>query len=263
MSSTTTRFPHEASWRVGDLARMAGVSVRTLHHYQAIGILLPDARSSGGQRLYGPRQLATLQAIRSLVSLGLPLREVRAWLERPGSPGLEAVEAHLERLRHEITLRQRLVRRMERLVEQMRRNGTAQVPQLVEVLAIMNDIDRHYTEEQRTALSARAAELGEEGMRQAERDWATLIAGVSSALERGVDPGSPEVQGYARRWRALITAFTGGDPGTAAGLGRVWADNPNVATERGGAGYAALDQAMFEYMGRAGALLGADDTPAT
>ena len=48
---------------IGEAARTAGVSVRTLHHYDQIGLLSPNKMSEGGYRLYGPKELARLEQI--------------------------------------------------------------------------------------------------------------------------------------------------------------------------------------------------------
>ena len=67
--------------QTGELARHAGVTVRTLHHYEKIGLLLPSARSDAGYRLYSQRDVQRLYAIQALTRMGLRLAEVREMLE--------------------------------------------------------------------------------------------------------------------------------------------------------------------------------------
>ncbi len=59
--------------RIGELARRTGLSVRALHHYDAIGLLVPSARTDAGHRRYTAEDVARLQQIASLRALGLPL----------------------------------------------------------------------------------------------------------------------------------------------------------------------------------------------
>jgi len=66
--------------KVGELARHTGLTVRTLHHYDAIGLLAPSARSEAGYRLYNAADIARLHAIQALRLLGLPLAEIGAVL---------------------------------------------------------------------------------------------------------------------------------------------------------------------------------------
>ena len=65
------------SWKVSEVAALARVTVRTLHHYDRLGLVAPRARSNAGYRLYGPRDLERLQQVLFFRELGFPLREVR------------------------------------------------------------------------------------------------------------------------------------------------------------------------------------------
>jgi DNA-binding transcriptional MerR regulator len=81
------------SWTVGEMAGIAGVSVRTLHHYDEIGLLWPDGRSAGGYRRYGEPELERLQQILFYRELGFPLEEIATLLDEPGTDPV----AHLRR----------------------------------------------------------------------------------------------------------------------------------------------------------------------
>jgi DNA-binding transcriptional MerR regulator len=75
--------------KVGDLARRTGLTVRTLHHYDAIGLLKPSLHSEAGYRLYTAGDIARLQQVLSLRQLGFSLDEVRDCLDRPDFSPLE------------------------------------------------------------------------------------------------------------------------------------------------------------------------------
>src|SRR5215471_13802461 len=68
--------------KVSEFAKKAGVTVRTLHHYDRLGLLRPSGRSRAGYRLYTERELARLEQIVTLKFIGLPLKEIKALLER-------------------------------------------------------------------------------------------------------------------------------------------------------------------------------------
>src|SRR5207247_1654287 len=78
--------------KVGELARRTGVSVRTLHYYEEIGLLSPSRRSPAGHRLYAATEIARLQQIRSLQQLGFSLHEIREGLKRPEWSPLRVIE---------------------------------------------------------------------------------------------------------------------------------------------------------------------------
>src|ERR1700749_1190206 len=69
-------------YQVSDFAEKAGVTVRTLHHYDRLGLLKPSVRTEAGYRLYGERDFARLQQIVTLKFIGLPLRQIKDLLDR-------------------------------------------------------------------------------------------------------------------------------------------------------------------------------------
>ena len=71
------------SWTVGELARLAGVTVRTLHHYDRIGLVRPSERTAAGYRSYDERDLDRLQQVLVYRELGFPLEEVATLLDDP------------------------------------------------------------------------------------------------------------------------------------------------------------------------------------
>ena len=81
-----------AVYTVGQLARTAGVSVRTLHHYDHIGLLVPLSRTEAGYRLYKEQDLLRLQQILFFKELDLPLSEIRDILDDPEFDPVEALE---------------------------------------------------------------------------------------------------------------------------------------------------------------------------
>ena len=72
----TTRY------KVREFAKLAGVTVRALHHYDRLGLLTPERRTGSRYRLYGERDLARLEEIVVLKFLGIPLKEIRPLLDR-------------------------------------------------------------------------------------------------------------------------------------------------------------------------------------
>ncbi|ATB50776.1 TipAS antibiotic-recognition domain-containing protein [Corallococcus macrosporus] len=109
--------------------------------------------------------------------------------------------------------------------------------------------EKHYTPEQLQQLKARREALGEEALRAVEAEWPQLIARVRAEMDKGTDPTSEPVRALAVRWRELLTAFTGGDPGIERALNATHQQEPEVAARHG------LDPKLFEYIGRAMACL--------
>jgi DNA-binding transcriptional MerR regulator len=86
------------TYQVSEVARLANVSVRALHHYDAIGLLTPSGRSQAGYRLYTAEDLLRLQQILVGRELGLPLEQIRRALDDPDFDPVAALESQLRAL---------------------------------------------------------------------------------------------------------------------------------------------------------------------
>jgi DNA-binding transcriptional MerR regulator len=225
----TRRDPSGPPYKVGELAHRAGVSVRALHHYEAIGLLVPSARTPSGHRLYARSDVERLARITALTALGFGLDQVRACLADEAWSPLRLIEAHLERVREALDEQRALCGRLERLREGLVA-GRDDATHFIETVEVMTMIERYYTPEQLDALARRKDELGEDAIRQVENDWAALFADVKAEMARGTAPGDPAAQALARRWSALqqatVAGFTGGDPGIKASLDTLYAEQP-------------------------------------
>jgi DNA-binding transcriptional MerR regulator len=231
---------------VGELARRTGVSVRTLHHYDEIGLLSPSHRSESGYRLYAEADVVRLQQIRSLRTLGFSLEEIGTFLKRPDVTPDRVLQLHIAHLREQIELRQRLCDRMEAIAKRWRSDETVPTEEFLQIIEVTTMFDKYYTPEQMEELRQRREALGEDRMRQAEVDWKELMEQVQAEMDRGTDPADERVQQLARRWMGLIQEFTGGNPGIAQSLGRMYKEETRVA---------GMDTAhmrpMTEYVGKA------------
>src|SRR5437016_7975257 len=94
--------------KVGELARRTGLTIRTLHHYDEIGLLKPSLHTEAGHRLYTAGDVARLQQVVSLRQLGFALEEIHACLDRPEFAPLEVIGLHLARLREQMELQRKL-----------------------------------------------------------------------------------------------------------------------------------------------------------
>lgn len=110
-------------------------------------------------------------------------------------------------------------------------------------------IEKYYTKEQLAQLEERRRALGDDAIKAVEREWTELFAKVKAAMDAGTPVDAPEVQALARRSQELIAMFTGGDPGIAASLTRMYTENPADKIHPG------FDPALFAYIQRAVASL--------
>src|SRR5918998_940393 len=203
-----------AAWKVGELTGRTGLSVRTFHYYDEIGLLSPSRRTEAGHRLYTADDVVRLQQIKSLQHLGFTLREVRECLDRPDFPLGRVIQLHLSQLKERIELQERLCDLLERVAARLRSGEEISsgefVNTVMEVIDMSERLHRYYTPEQLQYLRERGRELGEERIRDGEAEWADLMEQVRAEMEAGTDPANERVQALARRWMGLVRAFTGG-----------------------------------------------------
>lgn len=234
-------------WRVGELAGRTGLTVRTLHYYDEIGLLSPSHRSEGGYRLYTAEDVALLQQIRSLRQLGFSLGQVRALLAQPKTslPGI--LRAHSARLKQQIELEQLLRQRLEALVARLEdpQGPAAGVWDYISTMEVMTMVDKYYTPEQLAELRRRSEEYGAEHIKAVEAEWPQLIAEMRRYMEQGVDPADERVQALGRRWQELVHEFTGGNPGIEQALGRLYEQEEGLRQQTG------LDPQLMAYVGKA------------
>src|SRR5262245_20681517 len=217
--------------KVGELARRTGLTIRTLHHYDEIGLLKPSLHTEAGYRLYTAADIARLQQVLSLRQLGFSLEEVRDCLDRPGFSPLEVIRLHVARLREQIDLQRKLCERLEALAEHFRTAGEVSADEFLFTIKVMTMIEKYYTPEQLQQLEELRQAGGpemEEAIQKAPQMWADLFADVKSAMEAGIPPEDPRAQELAKRWLALVTAFTGGDPGIYNSLRSMYENEDNV-----------------------------------
>jgi MerR family transcriptional regulator, thiopeptide resistance regulator len=238
-------------YTVGALAEASGLTVRTLHHWHAIGLLTPAARGGNGYRRYGEGEVARLYRILALRRLGLSLEEIAAALEREGPELAAAVRAHLARVQEQLAVQTALRDRLVRVLDALGGGTGPSTDQLIDTIEVMTMQERYYTPEQLDQLAARREALGEEGMRKAQQDWKDLIAEMDAERVSGTDPADPRVQALCERWRAQIALFTGGDPGITASLKRLYDEQGAEQASRG-----AMPAGLSEYVGRAMAVPG-------
>jgi MerR family transcriptional regulator, thiopeptide resistance regulator len=202
-------------WKVGELARKTGMSVRALHHYDEIGLLRPSLRTEAGHRLYDRPDVERLQQIHSLRLMGISLDETKRLLDGASASPRQVIDLHLTRLRAQIAMQKRLVGRLRALAQHLDTAEPVSLDELCRTIEEMMRVEKYFTPEQLEVLEERRGSVGEERMRTARDDWNEIIPKVRAAMQNGTDPTSPEILALARRWKALVEEFTGGDPAIA------------------------------------------------
>jgi DNA-binding transcriptional MerR regulator len=230
----------EKLWKIGELAKATGLTVRTLHHYDEIGLLAPSERTQSGHRLYGAADVRRLYEIRALRELGLPLQEIPDALA--GDPR-NTLEEHLRRVEQDVERGRRLQSLLQGILA---RAASASGHDYMEAIQAMTMMDKYYTPAQLDKLERRRQELGEEAQQQYHGEWEEVIAIAKSHYEQGTDPTDPQMQEVARRWRELIELFTQGDDQLLGSLKTMFEEEGPERASQG-----QLDAGLMQYVGKA------------
>ena len=193
-------MPFEAL-KVGELARRTGLTVRTLHHYDEIGLLRPSLHTQAGHRLYTAGDVARLQQVLSLRQLGFSLEQARDCLDRPGFSPLEVIRLQLERIREQIELQRGLCERLEAIAALLRTAGEVSAEEFLRTIEVMTMMEKLYTPEQMKQFEEVGKRVGPEEIKAVEEAWTALITEVRA--NRDLDPTSPQAQALAQRWEEL------------------------------------------------------------
>lgn len=219
-----------------DFARLAGVTVRTLHHYDRIGLLKPSGYTGAGYRLYRKQDLVRLQQIVTLKFIGFSLTQIKNLLNSNSFDLTVALSQQREIIsekRQHLDLAIKAIEKAQSLLATNDEPDWDAFKQIIEVINMQNNMEwteKYYSDEAKQKIAERAATISPEVIEQGQRDWATLIREVETAVSQDVDPKSEQAAELATRWSELIKAFTGGDREIQAGLNQMYSDQTNWPT---------------------------------
>jgi DNA-binding transcriptional MerR regulator len=206
--------------RVGELARRAGLTVRTLHHYDEIGLLQPSGRSASGYRLYSQADVQRLHAIQTLRHLGLALADIAGLLADGGVEPERIIAQQIRALDQQIAQATELRGRLALLQSGLAAGAVPDTGHWLDTLALMTTYGKYFS----------AAELKRifGHWKRIEADLAVLRGQVRGAMDRGLPAHAPEVQALAYRWMALMLHWMDNDLDLLERWGHMFRTEPST-----------------------------------
>jgi DNA-binding transcriptional MerR regulator len=226
------------SYSVGELAKLSGVSVRALHHYDAIGLLKPTTVGGNGYRTYGREELLRLQQILFHRQLGMSLASIAAVLDAPDFDRLEALRRQRERILAEADRHRRLLQTIDRTIAELEGKQDMHDKDLYSGFAPKKQAEfeayivERYGENARPFIEAgrkRMAEMSPAEMQAHMDELAAVEADLVAALKSGIAPDDPLLDPVLARHHAWVSASWEGPPSAEAytGLGALYATHPD------------------------------------
>lgn len=242
------------SYGVGELAKLSGVSIRTLHHYDAIGLLKPASVGENGYRTYGREELLRLQQILFHRELGMPLADIAAVVSGPSFNRMAALRRQREHVMAETDRHRRLLDTIDRTIAELEGQRTMQDGDLYKGFAPEKQAEYEaYIIEQYGEDARRHAEAGRKRMARMTPDelkahmheLAAVEADLASAVKSGIAPDDPLLDPVLTRHHAWVSAAWAEPPSAEAyaALASLYANHPDFVTR-----YEEMQQGFAEWL---------------
>jgi len=220
-------------YTVRQLARLAGVTVRTLHHYDQIGLLQPGARTAAGYRLYGQQDLLRLQQILLFRELDVPLGEIRAILDDPQFDLVQALRGHRQTLHARAARLETLLHTIDRTIATLTHSEEPPMLTVEELYEGFSKEDaERYRREARANWGDEMVEATEQrAARMSKAQWQAVGQQGEQATQLMASlmdhaPDDPAVQAAIAQHHAWIENFYPAPAELYRGLGQMYVEHP-------------------------------------
>jgi DNA-binding transcriptional MerR regulator len=212
-------------YRIGEFARLTGVSVRTLHHYDRIGLLKPAGRTDGGYRWYAETDTLRLQQILTLRYLGFSLARIAALMRAPEFDLMASIRIQRSVLADRREELQRIDQALAALLVEREVSGRWNWSLAAGASAVVQEglttqgamMSEYYTPQQMAEqFEELSGEMPVEERARIEDEWQRLVPEVRAAYD--LDPASPQARALLERWDALVNATFRGRDALAASV---------------------------------------------
>lgn len=215
---------------VGGLARLAGVTVRTLHHYDEIGLVVPSGRTDARYRTYGQREIERLQEVLFFRELGFALDEIKNIVERPEYSRAEALARQRVLLEDKVERLLSMVGAVERAVEMEQTGIRMSSEEMLEVFGAFDPTEYEDEVKERWGETAAYKQSAERTSRYGKEDWVRIgqeADGINeqflSLMAAGTPPDDEAAMDVAEAHREHISKWFYDCPKSShAGLGQMY-----------------------------------------
>ena len=221
-------------YTVNKLAKLSGISVRTLHFYDEIGLLKPAYYGENNYRYYEEEQLLLLQQILFYRELGFPLDEIQKILNSEGFDKIEALQSHKGILKNDLDRIKNLIKTIDKTIAHLRgketmkleevfHGFTAEKQKLYENFLIESGVSQPVINKVKDKVKNWSKERWMENKQEADR----LHAELASAIDNHLDPSSPEVQALIKKHYQMTTIFWTPTKESYIGLSQLYCSHPD------------------------------------
>jgi len=198
-------------YQIGEIAKLAGVSQRTLRHYDELGLVMPSFRSDAGYRLYALEDIERLQEVLFYRELGFELSAIRKLLDDPTHDRAAALVAQRALLEAQAERSLAMIELVDRTLDSMREGDSMSAKDLLEVFGGFDPAKHEAEAKRRWGNTDAYKEAARRTKRYSKQDWMriqegnrALIEQMIAAFDRGVSPTDAEAVSIAEEARLAI-----------------------------------------------------------
>ncbi len=215
------------------LADIAGVSVRTLHYYDVLGLLKPKYRNESGYRYYDEQAVVLLQQIMFFRELGFGLEDIRKIISSPDFDVLEALQTHRNLLMKKAERLQRLLLTVDKTIKKLQGDTRMKIREYYQgfsdeqIEKYREEVRRRWGEQTLRDSEKRVIKMGKEKFAALQAEGGRIFQTISDNMSKGYD--SETVQAQVLEWRGWLENFHHYSEEAVLGLGRVYSQDPEFA----------------------------------
>ncbi len=220
-------------YTVKKLADIAGISVRTLHYYDELGILKPKSRTINGYRYYDDTAVVSLQQIMFFRELGFGLDEIKTIMNRPDFDVIEALQSQKTLLLKKAKRISELIATIEKTIRNLKGETDMPIKEYYEgfsdeqIEKYRREVRERWGEETLKDSEERVMNMGKEKFKALQDEGGAIFKAISDNMSKGYD--SKEVQELVTKWRNWLENFSHYSDEAVLGLGQTYSQHPEFA----------------------------------
>jgi len=221
-------------YTVRQMARLAGVSVRTLHHYDHIGLLKPSSYGGNGYRYYDEKAAVRLQQVLFFRELGFGLDEIRDIVHKPDFDVREALRSHRILLAKKAERIAELLRTVDRTISHLEGDSDMEIREYYQgfseeqIEQYREEVRQRWGDDTLRDSEARVKQMGQRRFAALQAEGDAMFRSMVELLPKGAE--SAEVQRVVARWREWLEHFATYSDEAVLGLGRMYSEDPRFAS---------------------------------
>lgn len=226
--------------KVGQLAKQASISVRTLHHYDEIQLLSPSVRTPAGHRLYNLSDISRLHRIQALKQLGFSLQHIADIIDSGQHSLPEIINQQIENIAAEIQRAEQLKLKLERIQTSLAQGQTPDMANWLDTLALMNVYEKYLSPAEIDTLNRNAEQSRQNG----DTNLPQMVEYLQMLLDKKVSPSSAQAKEFVKDWTAKVERYVGHNHQLLLKI-HAMSTEPEIQIQQG------ITPAMVEFLGQA------------